>query len=351
MNYYNILGINKTASQEEIKKAYRKLAIKYHPDKNPGNKEAENKFKEISEAYEILSDENKRREYDQFGSVRGNNRPHMSPEDIFKSFFGAGGQNPFGFNPFESIFGKQRNNQNYANMPLQGNINTINVNITLEDAYYGCTKDILIDSFNTCSACHGEGGDKHTCPVCNGSGTHIQQHGFMTVQTTCPQCNGQGKLIIKKCNKCNGSGFTITKESIKINIPAGANNDIQLRVAGKGYPGKNGGNHGDLIISLNVEDNIKFTRNNDDLIYMCHVKPSDILCGNTKNIQIFNENISFNIPELFDITQPIIIPNKGFKNVKTAISGYLIIYLNILLPNKLSPGNKQKLLDLEKIIY
>jgi molecular chaperone DnaJ len=178
MNYYETLGINKTASQDEIKKAYRKLAIKYHPDKNPGNNEAEEKFKEISEAYEILSDENKRREYDQFGRV-GNNGPHMSAEDLFSKIFG-------GFNPFGSMFNHQRSHS--TNMSQPGKNNNIAISITLENAYYGCTKDIEIDIFNTCIDCHGEGGEKQICPACNGVGMQTQQHGFMTVQTTCGYC-------------------------------------------------------------------------------------------------------------------------------------------------------------------
>jgi len=347
MDYYKTLGVDKNATQEQIKKAYRKLAIKYHPDKNQGNKDAENKFKEVSEAYEVLSDENKRREYDQFGRV-GNNGPRMSPEDLFRDIFGGFGD---GFGPFGSMFG-QRNKSNFSSMRQDGKMNNIHLTISLEEAYYGCSKEIEIDAFDSCKACNGEGGEISKCSHCNGTGMQIQQNGFMTIQSTCRYCGGIGKTIIKKCNKCNGLGFTSKKEKLKINIPKGADDGNNLRVPNKGFPGKNGGNFGDLIISLHLKEDLLYKRIDNDLIYTCNVKMSEILCGANKIIKIFKDDISFTIKELYDISKPIIIENKGFKDLRFNNYGNLIICLNILLPDKkISNENKDALLKLEKLIY
>lgn len=193
MNYYEILGIDKNATQEQIKKAYRKLAIKYHPDKNQGNKEAEEKFKQISEAYGILSDENKRREYDQFGRVSSGSG-HVSPEDIFAKVFG-GWRSP----EMVNLIHLNRCLGIIIEQPVlicnKVNITGLNVFITLQESYYGCSKEIEIDEFKNCSTCHGEGGEKRICPTCQGSGMQVQRNGFMIIQTTCTHCQRIRKNI------------------------------------------------------------------------------------------------------------------------------------------------------------
>lgn len=343
MDYYKILGVDKTASQDEIKKAYRKLAIKYHPDKNPGNKEAENKFKEVAEAYEILSDENKRNEYDRFGSVGNNNR--INPEDLFRDIFG----NHRGFNPFEDLFGNASHRRSAA---AKGQTLYTNVEITLEESYTGCNKEISIDSFDICTECNGTGGEYSKCDKCDGSGMFVQRSGFMVMQQTCPKCNGSGKIISKKCNKCSGSGYTSKKAPLSIAIPQGITDNCNLRIQGKGYPGKNNGPTGDLIVNITIKEDNTIKRIDDDIIYTYKIKPSDIICGSNHQIEIFKNKINFSINALYDMTNPIIIKNKGFKNLRANKYGNLIICLSLDIPkNNISEELKNKLIDLEKLMY
>lgn len=272
----------------------------------------------------------------------------MNPNDIFNSFFSSFG----GFNnPFSSFFGGRQNTQQAGPRPVNGQSINYTVEISLEESYYGGTKQVEFDKFITCSECNGTGGEYNTCPMCNGSGIQVQNHGFMTVQTTCPQCNGQGKTISKKCTKCNGQGFTKEKELITINIPQGADEGTHLVAHGKGYPGKNGGQNGNAIIIIKLNDKNN-NRYNNDFIYSCDVKLSELLCGTKKTIKICKDDITFTIPELYNIQQPIIIHNKGFKDLHSNAKGNLIIQLNLLLPKeKLSDENKQQLRNFEESIY
>jgi molecular chaperone DnaJ len=349
MDYYKTLNIDKNASQDEIKKAYRKLAIKYHPDKNPGNKEAEDKFKEISEAYEILSDENKRKEYDTYGSV--GNGPRLDPNDIFSQFFGRSG----GFNPFGDIFGGGFggfNRQSHGSMPIDGKDIYIPVTITLKESYLGASKNILIKEYTTCDSCHGEGGDKAICKHCNGSGMITQRNGFMVMQSTCPHCQGTGKIITNKCKKCNGNGYIPSNKEVSINIPKGCFNGLKLKLNGKGYPGKNGGSYGDAIVILEVKDDETFYRSENNLITSFAVKYSDILFGGEKTINVFGTDVKFTIKKLYDIQKPIIIENKGFKDLRSSNYGQLIIGLYVQMPTKnIDDDIKNKLLDIESKIY
>jgi molecular chaperone DnaJ len=226
------------------------------------------------------------------------------------------------------------------------------VTISLQESYYGCSKEIDVDEFTECSSCNGNGGELQTCQYCHGNGVRIQQNGFMTIQTTCDKCGGAGKIISKRCSVCNGTGYNSKKSKITINIPKGIDNGISLRISGKGYPGKNGGQSGDLIVTINIKEELTLKRINDDLLYTYNIKLSDILCGSTKSIDIFSEKIKFTIDKLYDISKPIIIENKGFKSIRGNHYGNLIICLNLMLPNKeLSEDTKNKLVELEKEIY
>ena len=354
MDYYKTLNIDKNASQEEIKKAYRKLAIKYHPDKNPGNKEAEQKFKEVSEAYEILSDVNKRKEYDTYGKVGSG--PHLDPNDIFRDIFGRsnGGFNPFGdiFGGFSGFGGFGDRQQSTSSTAIDGNDINIAISISLKDAYHGCSKEINLNEYIECSSCHGEGGTIGTCKHCNGTGMFTQRNGFMIMQTTCPECHGIGKHVISKCSACNGTGYKTNNKTVSINIPKGCFSGLKLKLSGKGYPGKNGGAHGDAYIIVEVKpDTGEFHREHNNLITYYGIKYSDMLFGSEKTINVFGDIVKFKIPKLYDIQKPIIIENKGFKDIRYNNYGQLIICLYIEIPKKDISKIKNKLLDIEKEIY
>ena len=271
-DYYEVLGVSKTASDSELKSAYRKLAKKYHPDVNPGDKEAEAKFKEATEAYSVLSDAEKRRQYDQFG--------HAAFE---QGGGGAGGFGGFDFNGadmgdiFGDIFGdlfggggRRRAN----NGPMKGANLRARVNITFEEAVFGCDKELEIVLKDECTTCHGTGAkpgtQPTTCPKCNGEGqiVYTQQSMFGMVRNvqTCPECNGTGKIIKEKCTSCRGTGYTSSRKKIQVSIPAGIDNGQSIRIRGKGEPGTNGGPRGDLLVEVIVERHPKFQRQ-DTTIY------------------------------------------------------------------------------------
>ena len=352
MDYYNILGINKNASQDEIKKAYRKLAIKYHPDKNPGDKEAEKKFKDVAEAYSILSDTNKRAEYDKFGSV-GNTHNNINPEDIFKDIFGAFGggfHSPFG--SFNSPFGSSFNNRN-QNQPIPGENEYLELEISFKEAYLGCSKDISIHKYHNCEKCNGKGGEISTCKHCNGQGMIVNRNGFTIIQQTCPYCHGTGQSVNKKCNTCNGTGYTSETSTIKINIPAGVSSGNKLRVPDCGYPGKNNGPNGSLFVIIKCPSEYNnFDRNNNTLILKYDVNFADIILGSSQTIDLFGKQFNFDIPKKYDISKPLIFKNKGFNDIRTNIKGDFIICLNLKVPTKnITKELELQLKDLVKKLY
>ena len=252
-DYYEILGIQKGASGDEIKKAYRKLAIKYHPDQNPDDKEAEEKFKELSEAYEVLKDDNKRAQYDQFGHAAfQNGGGHSGREyasnfsDIFEDLFG-------GFGGFSGMGGGGHAQANNRGADLR-----YNMEISLEEAFSGLKKEIKVNTYDECDACEGsgaaEGSKPEICPTCGGSGVMRSQQGFFSVQRTCHTCNGTGEVIKDPCKKCGGAGRVKKDKTLSVNIPAGVEEGTRIRLAGEGESGSRGGESGDLYIFLSVKN-------------------------------------------------------------------------------------------------
>ena len=279
-DYYEVLGVDKNASADEIKKAYRKKAIQYHPDKNPGDKEAEEKFKEAAEAYEVLSDPQKRQRYDQFGfaGMGGaggfNGGQGMNMEDIFSQFgdlfeswgMGGGGH-------FSSFFGGQRGGG--GQRVRRGSDLRVRVHVTLEEIATGVDKKIKVKKLVPCQDCHGmgsaDGSQGDVCPTCKGTGRIVRTQrgifGMMQVQDECPTCHGEGRIIKNKCPKCNGEGVVRAEEVIDIHIPAGVTGGMQIPVHGKGNAAPNGGVPGDLLVLIEEEEHKDFVRDGNDLVY------------------------------------------------------------------------------------
>ena len=279
-DYYEVLGVDKNASADEIKKAYRKKAIQYHPDKNPGDKEAEEKFKEAAEAYEVLSDPQKRQRYDQYGfaGMGGaggfNGGQGMNMEDIFSQFgdlfeswgMGGGGH-------FSSFFGGQRGGG--GQRVRRGSDLRVRVHVTLEEIATGVDKKIRVKKLVPCQDCHGtgsaDGSQGDVCPTCKGTGRIVRTQrgifGMMQVQDECPTCHGEGRIIKNKCPKCNGEGVVRAEEVIDIHIPAGVTGGMQIPVHGKGNAAPNGGVPGDLLVLIEEEEHKDFVRDGNDLVY------------------------------------------------------------------------------------
>ncbi len=279
-DYYEVLGVDKSASADEIKKAYRKKAIQYHPDKNPGDKEAEDKFKEAAEAYEVLSDPQKRQRYDQFGHAGmgaggfGGGQG-MNMEDIFSQFGDLFESWGMGGGSFSSFFGGGQRSGGQGQRVRRGADLRVRVRVTLEEVATGVDKKIKVKKLVPCTSCHGtgstDGSQGDLCPTCKGSGRIIRTQrgifGMMQVQDECPTCHGEGRVIKNKCVRCNGEGVVRAEEVIDIHIPAGVSGGMQIPIKGKGNAAPNGGVPGDLLVLVEEEEHKDFVRDGNDLVY------------------------------------------------------------------------------------
>ena len=348
-DYYEVLGVDKNASDAEIKKAYRKLAIKYHPDRNPDNKEAEEKFKEAAEAYDVLHDPQKRQQYDQFGfdGPQGGfgGGASMNMDDIF-SMFGDifGGHSGFGgFGGFGGGGGRPQ---------YRGNDLRLTVRLTLQEIAEGVTKKFKVKKDITCEHCHGtgakDGAQPETCPQCNGSGvvykTVRTMLGMMQTQTTCPNCHGEGTVIKDKCPYCNGEGVTKGEEVIEINIPAGVSEGMVVNVPGKGNAGKHNGVNGDIQVLIKEEPNDTFIRNGQDLYYTLLLDlPTAILGGEVDIPTISGNKISLKIDPGTQPGKQVRLRGKGLP----AVQGYgrgtgdIIVNISVYIPKTLTKEEKE----------
>lgn len=348
-DYYEVLGVDKNASDAEIKKAYRKLAIKYHPDRNPDNKEAEEKFKEAAEAYDVLHDPQKRQQYDQFGfdGPQGGfgGGAGMNMDDIF-SMFGDifGGHSGFGgFGGFGGGGGRPQ---------YRGNDLRLTVRLTLQEIAEGVTKKFKVKKDITCEHCHGtgakDGAQPETCPQCNGSGvvykTVRTMLGMMQTQTTCPNCHGEGTVIKDKCPYCNGEGVTKGEEVIEINIPAGVSEGMVVNVPGKGNAGRHNGVNGDIQVLIKEEPNDTFIRNGQDLYYTLLLDlPTAILGGEVDIPTISGNKISLKIDPGTQPGKQVRLRGKGLP----AVQGYgrgtgdIIVNISVYIPKTLTKEEKE----------
>lgn len=360
-DYYEVLGVEKTASADEIKKAYRKKAIQYHPDKNPGDKEAEEKFKEAAEAYEVLSNPDKRARYDQFGHAGmggaagdgygGFGGQGMSMEDIF-SMFGDIFGNPKGFGGFSGFGGggSQTRQRKFRGSDLR-----VKAKLTLKEVAEGVEKKFKVKKYVTCSHCHGTGaegdGGVETCPTCHGTGsiTRTQQSifGMMQTQTVCPQCNGEGKIIKNKCKECGGEGIVYGEEVVSVKIPAGIAEGMQLTVNGKGNAGKHNGVAGDLLVIIEEEKHPELIRDEWDLIYNLLLSVPQAALGTTVEIPTVDGRAKIKIEPGTQPGKVLRLRGKGLPNInsygQSTGTGDLLVNVSVYIPETLNKEEKQTL--------
>lgn len=348
-DYYEVLGVSKSADATEIKKAYRKLALKYHPDKNPGDKEAEEKFKEAAEAYDVLSNEEKRRRYDQFGHAgvggagQGGFGGGMSMDDIFSQFgdiFGSFG----GFSGFGN-FGGGRS----ARRVNRGTNLRVKVKMNLQEIATGIEKKIKVKKYVTCQHCNGtgakDGKSYSTCSTCKGSGqvTRVQNTilGAMQTTSTCPTCEGEGKIINEKCTFCNGEGVLMSEEVISINIPAGVGEGMQLSLSGKGNAARRGGVNGDLIVLIEEEEHPELVRDGNDLLYNVFIGYPEAVLGETVEIPTIEGKVKVKIEAGTQPGKILRLRGKGLPDVNGYGKGDLLAKVNVWIPKNLSKDEKK----------
>jgi len=337
-DYYNILGVDKGSDEKQIKKAYRKLSKKYHPDVNPNNKEAEERFKEIAEAYSVLSDPEKKSNYDQYGSADGN------------SF---GGGNPFGGGMddiFSQFFGGGRRNQ--VRKP-KGRDLKITLNLTLEEIHEGVNKKFKYRHMKECKSCNGEGGETQTCGSCKGSGVVSQvvntPFGRMEQQTQCPSCGGNGKTLKTNCGTCNGKGANLTEETIDVRVPKGVHDGQMMVNRGSGDFVRNGV-AGDLIIQIVELPHERFIRNGDDLLHKLKIPYHTLVLGGSMEVATIDGKIKINIKEGTDIGENLRVPGKGLYS-NGPHRGDLIIETWLEVPKKISEEYKERVENLKEVVY
>ncbi len=356
-DYYEVLEVEKTASVEEIKKAYRRKAIQYHPDKNPGDKEAEEKFKEAAEAYEVLSNPDKRARYDQFGHAGmegaggfgGFGGQGMSMDDIFSMFgdiFGGRG----GFGGFGGFGGGSQSQRRFRGSDLR-----VKVKLNLKEIAEGTTKKFKLKKYVPCSHCHGSGaegsGGMETCPTCKGSGTVIRTQqsifGMMQTQSVCPQCNGEGKIIKDKCRECNGEGVVYGEEVVEVKIPAGVAEGMQLSMSGKGNAGRHNGVAGDLLIQVEEEAHPDLIRQDDDLIYNLLLSFPTAALGGAVEIPTIDSKVKVKIESGTQPGKVLRLRGKGLPSVNGYGTGDLLVNVSVYVPEVLSKDEKQALEKLD----
>jgi len=355
-DYYEVMEISREASADDIRKAYRKLAMKYHPDRNPNNKAAEEKFKELSEAYEVLGDENKRQQYNQYGhaGMKSSFGPggfdfsrdftHYSDiEDILGTFFGGGGGG--GGSMFENLFSGQRRSAGTG--PQQGSDLRFDLEIDLEEAAYGSEREIALPVAEECTDCHGSGAapgtQKQTCKQCGGRGVTISGGGFFQMRQTCPICGGTGQVIINPCRTCDGAGRVKNRKRVTLRIPRGVDTGARLRLAGKGEPGLRGGPAGDLYVILHVRQHELFDRHEDDILCVVPV-PFDITTlGGEIEAPTLDGYAKLKIPPGTESGKVFRIRNRGMPKLNDYGRGDMHVKIEVEIPVRLSSQQKKLL--------
>jgi molecular chaperone DnaJ len=350
-DYYDVLGVAKSASKDDIKKAYRKLAMKYHPDQNPGDKEAEAKFKEAAEAYEVLNDEQKRAQYDRFGHAgvnSGAGQGFQGYEDIFSRFndiFGSPDFDPF-----------SRGGRRTQRRGQRGTDIRIKLALTLEQIATGTEKKIKLSRYVGCETCGGTGAENgtsfSTCPTCRGTGELRQQAGGgffqQIVVTTCPTCQGEGRIIARSCQTCEGQGRLEKEDLVSIKVPAGVQEGMNLSVRGKGHAGLRGGEPGDLIIQIEEKASETFERDGDNLIYELFVSFPDAALGAKAEVPTLDGKVRIDIEPGTQPGKVFRIKGKGLPNINGYGRGNLLVHVNVWTPESLSSEERKLLARLRE---
>lgn len=348
-DYYEVLGVDKGASDDELKRAYRQLAKKYHPDMNPGDAEAELKFKEVNEAYEVLSDADKRAKYDRYGHAAFD--PSMGGGAGFSGFGGGFGADFDLGDLFSSFFGGGSSRSSRSNV-VDGDDIDVRVTITFEEAAFGCKKEISFARIEGCPECGATGAEKGTkpekCGVCNGTGSvTVQQNvgfGYMKTQRACQNCRGTGKIIKSPCKNCNGKAYVRVNKKIEVSIPAGIDTAQRIILRGQGSAGRNGGSNGDLFISVKVLPNDIFEREGNDLYCEIPISFAEAALGAEIDIPLVGgKTDKFKIPEATQSGSRFTVRGKGVPDVNTKRKGDLIITVNVETPKNLTKEQKELL--------
>jgi molecular chaperone DnaJ len=350
-DYYDVLGLQKGATDEEIKKAYRKLAVKYHPDKNPGDKTAEEQFKELGEAYEVLNDPQKRAAYDQYGHAAFDRRAggfgraggFHDPFEVFREVFGGG-------SIFEDLFGAA---QHDPSQPQRGEDLRYDMELTFEEAAHGCEKEITVTKPERCEDCQGSGAEPgsraRTCPTCGGRGQVITSRGIFSIAQTCPQCRGAGRTIDKPCKACRGNGRRERTSKIKLRIPAGVDTASRLRSAANGEAGWRGGPPGDLYVVLHVKPHEIFQREGDDLLCEVPINFVQAALGAEIDVPTLDGKTSIKVPAGTQPGTMFRLKGKGVKSIQGYGSGDLHVRVTVEVPTHLSTAQKAKLEEFSQL--
>ena len=346
-DYYEVLAVDRNIGEEDLKRAYRKLAVKFHPDKNPGDHEAEEKFKELGEAYEALSDPNKRAAYDRYGhaafqnGMGGGGGGFHDPFDLFREVFSGGG----GGGVFEQFFGAGGGVDSSGRQ--RGSDHRYDLQITLEEAAKGCEKEIEIRKLDACEPCSGSGAQKGskavTCPTCRGRGQVVASRGFFQVAQTCPACHGSGRIIEKPCPSCQGEGRVEKTSRVKIKIPAGIDSDSRLRSTGGGEAGLRGGASGDLYVVVHIKEHEVFTRNSMDLACEVPIPFTTAALGGEIRVPTLDGAVSLKIPAGTQGGSTFRIRGFGMPALQGLAKGDILTYVQVEVPTRLDSGQREAL--------
>ena len=353
-DYYEVLGVSRSASDSEIKKAYRKLAMKYHPDKNPGDQKAEERFKEAAEAYGVLGDSDKKAKYDQFGHAAFQNGGGFGGQgfdnvedifssfgDIFSDFFGMGGMG-----------GGPRSRRNRTG-PRRGADLRYMLEVALDEVIKGTDKNLEFDTEESCNRCTGSGAEPGTeasaCPTCGGQGQVVNSQGFFSVATTCPSCRGTGKVIKNPCRECRGKGRKPVTKKITVTIPKGVDNGTRLRVAGEGEGGLRNGPSGDLYVEIRVRQHPSYDRQGRDILGSVKISYTQMLLGTDVEVQTFDGRKKLSIPEGSQPGAVLRMRELGVPDLRSGTRGDLCLRLEVEFPKKLKKSEEKLLRELAKV--